>query len=235
MLELHKVNTAYGKLQILWDVSFKVESGEFVTLIGPNGAGKTTTLKTISGILRPISGAINFLGEPISRLPPHKIIERGLAHVPEGKRIFPNMTVYENLLMGAYSKEARRRISDSLDYVFKIFPILNERRNQLAGTLSGGERQMLAIGMGLMSRPKLLMLDEPSQGLAPLISLKLFEALKELNEEGGLTILLVEQNVHYALDYSDRGYVIEQGRIALSGNSEELKENEHVKKAYLGI
>jgi branched-chain amino acid transport system ATP-binding protein len=235
MLELHKVNTAYGKLQILWDVSFKVESGEFVTLIGPNGAGKTTTLKTISGILRPISGAINFLGEPISRLPPHKIIERGLAHVPEGKRIFPNMTVYENLLMGAYSKEARRRISDSLDYVFKIFPILNERRNQLAGTLSGGERQMLAIGMGLMSRPKLLMLDEPSQGLAPLISLKLFEALKELNEEGGLTILLVEQNVHYALDYSDRGYVIEQGRIALSGTSEELKENEHVKKAYLGI
>jgi len=145
------------------------------------------------------------------------------------------MTVYENLLMGAYSKEARGRISDSLDYVFKIFPILNERRNQLAGTLSGGERQMLAIGMGLMSRPKLLMLDEPSQGLAPLISLKLFEALKELNEKGGLTILLVEQNVHYALDYGDRGYVIEQGRIALSGTSEELKENEHVKKAYLGI
>lgn len=235
MLELHNVSASYGKLQILWNVSFKIDSGEFVTLIGPNGAGKTTTLKTISGILHPISGTISFLGRTINHLPPHKIIENGLAHVPEGKRIFPYMTVYENLLMGAYSKDARRKISDSLDYVFNIFPKLYERKNQLAGTLSGGERQMLAIGMGLMSRPKLIMLDEPSQGLAPLISLKLFDVLKELNEREGLTILLVEQNVHYALDYSDRGYVMEQGKIVLSGTSEELRNNEHVKKAYLGL
>lgn len=235
MLELHNVSASYGKLQILWNVSFKIDSGEFVTLIGPNGAGKTTTLKTISGILHPISGTISFLGRTINHLPPHKIIENGLAHVPEGKRIFPYMTVYENLLMGAYSKDARRKISDSLDYVFNIFPKLYERKNQLAGTLSGGERQMLAIGMGLMSRPKLIMLDEPSQGLAPLISLKLFDVLKELNEREGLTILLVEQNVHYALDYSDRGYVMEQGKIVLSGTSEELRNNEHVKIAYLGL
>ncbi|MEM2364787.1 MAG: ABC transporter ATP-binding protein [Candidatus Bathyarchaeia archaeon] len=235
MLELHEVSASYGKLQILWGISFEIGRGEFVTLIGPNGAGKTTTLKTISGILHPTSGTISFLGRAINHLPPHKIIENGLAHVPEGKRIFPYMTVYENLLMGAYTKDARGKISDSLDYVFKIFPILSERKNQLAGTLSGGERQMLAIGMGLMSRPKLIMLDEPSQGLAPLISSKLFDVLKDLNEREGLTILLVEQNVHYALDYSDRGYVIEQGKIMLSGTSEELRNNEHVKKAYLGL
>jgi branched-chain amino acid transport system ATP-binding protein len=235
MLELRGVSASYGKLQILWEISLKIDMGEFVTLIGPNGAGKTTTLKTISGILHPISGTINFLGETINHLPSHKIIEKGLAQIPEGKRIFPYMTVYENLLMGAYTKEAREKISDSLDFVFQTFPKLLERKNQLAGTLSGGERQMLTIGMGLMSRPKLLMLDEPSQGLAPVISIKLFDVLKDLNEGGNLTILLVEQNVHYALDYGNRGYVIEQGRITLSGTSEELRSNEHVKKAYLGL
>jgi len=234
MLELHNVSASYGKLQILWNVSFKIDSGEFVTLIGPNGAGKTTTLKTISGILHPISGTISFLGRTINHLPPHKIIENGLAHVPEGKRIFPYMTVYENLLMGAYSKDARRKISDSLDYVFNIFPKLYERKNQLAGTLSGGERQMLAIGMGLMSRPILIMLDEPSLGLAPKLVMKTFDIIRAVNDEG-ITVLLVEQNVLHSLRLCDRGYVLENGTVALSGSGEELSENEHVKKTYLGL
>ena len=234
MLEVDKINVFYGDLQALWDVSFEVHEGEKVVIVGANGAGKTTTLRTISGLLRPKTGEIRFLGQRIDRLPPHKIVELGIAHVPEGRRIFPRMTVMENLEMGAYIKRAREKFDDTLEWVFSIFPRLKERKDQIAGTMSGGERQMLAIARGLMSRPKLLMLDEPSLGLAPKLVLKVFEVVQRISEEG-VTILLVEQNVRHALELADRGYVLETGRITLSGRGEELLENEYVKKAYLGM
>ena len=234
MLEVDKINVFYGDLQALWDVSFEVHEGEKVVIVGANGAGKTTTLRTISGLLRPRSGEIRFLGQRIDRLPPHKIVELGIAHVPEGRRLFPRMTVLENLEMGAYIKRAREKFEDTLEWVFSIFPRLKERKDQIAGTMSGGERQMLAIARGLMSRPKLLMLDEPSLGLAPKLVLKVFEVIQRISDEG-VTILLVEQNVRHALELADRGYVLETGRITLSGAGEELLENEHVKKAYLGM
>ena len=234
LLKVSNIDVFYGDLQALWGVSFEVHEGEKVVIVGANGAGKTTTLKTISGLLRPRSGTIEFKGQRIDKLPPHKIVELGIAHVPEGRRIFPKMTVLENLEMGAYIKRAREKFDDTLEWVFSIFPRLKERKNQIAGTMSGGERQMLAIARGLMSRPDLLMLDEPSLGLAPKLVMKTFEVIKRIGEEG-VTILLVEQNVKHALELADRGYVLETGRITLSGTSEELLSNDYVKKAYLGM
>lgn len=234
LLKVSKINVFYGDLQALWNVSFEVKEREKVVIVGTNGAGKTTTLKTISGLLRPKSGYIEFLGERIDRLPPYKIVELGLVQVPEGRRLFPELTVLENLELGAYVKKAREKKDDTLEWVFSIFPILKERKRQIAGTMSGGERQMLAIARGLMSRPKLLMLDEPSLGLAPKLVLKTFEIIEKISEEG-VTILLVEQNVRHALEMADKAYVLETGRITLSGSAEKLMENEYVRKAYLGI
>lgn len=234
MLTVEKINVFYGNVQALWDVSLKVEKGEVVALIGSNGAGKTTTLKTISGLLRPRSGSINFLGERVDSFDPRRIVELGLVQVPEGRHLFPYMTVLENLKMGAYPSYARKRKSETLEWVFTLFPILKERKGQLAGTLSGGEQQMLAIARGLMARPKLLMLDEPSLGLAPMYTLKIFDLIKKINQEG-VTILLVEQNVRQALEISDRGYVLETGRITLEGEGNQLVDNRHVKEAYLGM
>jgi len=234
MLEVNNIDVFYGNLQALWDVSFNVEKGEKVVIVGSNGAGKTTTLRTISGLLKPRKGKIVFLGKRVDKMPIHKIVEMGIAHVPEGRRLFPYMTVLENLKMGAYVKRAWEKMDDTLEWIYQLFPRLKERKEQVAGTLSGGERQMLAIARGLMSRPKLLMLDEPSLGLAPKLVLRVFEMINKINEEG-VTILLVEQNVRRALEMADRGYVLETGRIILEGSAGELMENEYVKKAYLGI
>jgi len=232
MLKINKINVSYGKLQVLWDVSFEVNKGDITAIIGPNGAGKTTILKTIAGLLKPLSGSITFMNEKIDGISPNKIVKRGISLVMEGRKLFPKMTVLENLEMGAYTKWDER--FDMLEKIFQIFPILKERKNQLAGTLSGGEQQMLAIARALMSRPKLLMLDEPSLGLAPKLVLQIFDLVKEINDNG-VTILLVEQNVKHALELASRAYVLENGRIVLEGKGNELLENEHVKKAYLGI
>jgi len=234
MLVVDGINVFYGDLQALWDVSFKAEKGSITVIVGPNGAGKTTTLKTISGLLRPKSGSISFLGERIDNVPPHHIAELGISHIPEGRHLFPNMTVLENLMTGAYTRKAWEKRNETLEWIFQLFPILKERRNQLAKTLSGGEQQMLAIGRGLMSRPKLLMLDEPSLGLAPKLVLFTFNIIKQIHEEG-VTILLVEQNVRQALELADKAYVLETGRIILEGEGKELLESEYIKKAYLGI
>ena len=234
MLEVDNINVFYAKVQALWDVSFKVDKGEMVTIVGANGAGKTTILKTISGLLHPSSGAIKFLGERIDRLPAHKIVEKGISHIPEGRGIFSSLTVLENLKMGAYATKAWKERDATLKSVYELFPILSERRDQIAGTLSGGEQQMLAIARGLMSKPKLIMLDEPSLGLAPKLVMKSFELIKEINEEG-VTILLVEQNVQQALELAERGYVLETGKISIEGKGKELLGNELVKKAYLGL
>jgi len=234
MLEVKGINVYYGPLQVLFDVSLSVKEKEIATVIGPNGAGKTTLLKTISGLLHPKSGSIRFLGEEISSLPAEVVVRRGVAHVPEGRGLFPYMTVLENLQLGAYTKEARSKMKETLEEVFELFPRLKERKDQLAYTLSGGEQQMLAIGRALMSRPKLLMLDEPSQGLAPKLVKSVMQTLEELNARG-ITILLVEQNVHHALNLADRGFVLENGRVILEGAAQELLNNSHVKSAYLGI
>jgi len=234
LLEVEGIDVFYGELQALWGVSLKVDEGEFVALIGPNGAGKTTTLKAISGLLKPAKGQIVFDGKDITGLPPHTIAAMGIAHVPEGRQIFPGLTVLENLKIGAYVRRAREKFEESLEFVFSLFPRLKERRNQIAGTLSGGERQMLAIARGLMSRPKLLMLDEPSLGLAPKLVLEVMDTLKRLHGEG-LTILLVEQNVKYALELADRAYVLETGRVVMEGPGRELLEDPRIKSAYLGI
>jgi len=234
MLEVNKINVFYGEVQALWDVSLNVNKGEIVALIGSNGAGKTTTLKAIMGMLSIRSGKISFLGKSIENLPVHKRVEMGIAMVPEGRRLFQYMTVYENLRMGAYTREASEKFEETLEWVYGLFPVLKEFRNRIARTLSGGEQQMLAIARALMSRPKLLLMDEPSLGLAPAVVTKLFEKIKELRETG-VTILLVEQNVRAALEISDRAYVMETGRIVLSGNAKELLRDERIKKAYLGI
>ena len=234
MLEVNQINVFYGDLQALWGVSLRVEEGEKVVLLGSNGAGKTTLLKTISGLLRPKSGEIRFFGERIDRLPPYKIVEKGISHVPEGRRLFPDMTVLENLMLGAYTPEAEKRMGDMLERVYNMFPILRERRNQLAETLSGGEQQMLAIGRALMSNPKLLLLDEPSTGLGPIPMEKVLNVLEQINKEG-VTILLVEQNVHYALKLAERVYLLENGRIVASGSRNEIVKDEKIKKAYIGI
>ena len=232
LLKVENINVYYGAIHAIKDVSFHVDSGEVVTLIGANGAGKSTTLQTISGLLRSRSGGIEFNGESIGRLPPHRIVERGLAQVPEGRRIFLQMSVQENLEMGAFTR--RGGVSEEeLERVFEQFPRLKERRRQIAGTLSGGEQQMLAIGRALMSRPQLLMLDEPSMGLAPILVEQIFEIIGKLHRSG-TTILLVEQNAQMALSVADRAYVMETGRIGLSGTGRELAESDLVKKAYLG-
>ena len=233
MLDLSGVNVLYGDLQVIWDVSLRFEKGEVIAILGPNGAGKSTILKTISGLLKPKSGEITFLDRRIDGLQPHQIVELGISHVPEGRHLFPQMTVLENLEMGAYLPRARREKDESLERVFRLFPILKERRDQLAGTLSGGEQQMLVIGRGLMSNPTLLMLDEPSLGLAPMLVSKTFDIVKKINDEG-TTILLVEQNIHYALELANRAYLLETGRIVLEGEGAELLNNPYVKKAYLG-
>ena len=234
MLEVQNVNVAYGLVQVLWDISFRVEEGEIVAIVGSNGAGKSTTLKTISGLLRPSSGSIVFKGERLDQTPAHMVVEKEVAHIPEGRRLFPFSSVLTNLELGAFTRRARRETAENVEYVFELFPVLRERQNQLAGTLSGGEQQMLAIGRGLMSRPSLLMLDEPSLGLAPKLVLKTLDTLQELNKRG-VTILLVEQNVNSALSLCTRGYVLENGRIVLEGSGQELLNNPHVKEAYLGV
>lgn len=238
MLEMNDIHTFYGPVEALKGITLKVNQGEIVCLIGSNGAGKSTTLMTISGILRPGKGNIFFMGKDIVNVPPHRIVEMGISHVPEGRRIFPKLTVKENLEMGAYSvarsqKPEARKLKNQLDKVYELFPVLKERERQMGGTLSGGEQQMLAISRALMSEPKLLLLDEPSLGLAPIIVSKIFRAIKEVNQDG-VTVLLVEQNAHAALNLSNRGYVLENGKIAIHGAGKELLNNEQVKKAYLG-
>ncbi|MDY4753996.1 MAG: ABC transporter ATP-binding protein [Candidatus Faecousia sp.] len=231
ILKIDDINVFYGSIHAIKGISLEVNEGEIVTLIGANGAGKTTTLHTVSGLLRPRSGSIQFCGEDITRIPAHKLVERGLAHCPEGRRIFLQMTVQENLDMGAYIR--RDDFSASLDEVYELFPRLKERRKQVAGTLSGGEQQMLAMGRALMSKPKLLMLDEPSMGLAPILVEQIFDIIKNLHAVG-TTILLVEQNAQAALSIADRAYVLETGKITLSGTGAELAKSDEVRKAYLG-
>lgn len=234
MLELKDVHTYYGNIHALKGVSLKVEKGEIVTLIGSNGAGKSTTLRTIQGINRPRSGSIILEGEALEKLPPHEIAFRGVAQSPEGRMIFPRMTVLENLEMGAYARKSKEGFNNDLEHVFELFPRLKERINQKGGTLSGGEQQMLAMGRALMARPRILLLDEPSMGLAPVLVELIFDIIKKLNEEG-TTILLVEQNALMALSIANRGYVIQTGEIVLSDEAEKLKKNEMVQKTYLGI
>jgi branched-chain amino acid transport system ATP-binding protein len=234
MLTVTDIDVSYGDLQALWDVSLKVEKGEIVSIVGSNGAGKTTTLKTISGLLKAKRGTINFLGQDIEKMPPHNIVDLGIAQIPEGRRLFPLFSVLENLKMGAYTRRAYSKRNETIDWVFQLFPVLKERKDQPAGTLSGGEQQMLAVARGLMSKPTLLMLDEPSLGLAPMMVLSVFQMVEKINSEG-ITILLVEQNVRHTLELTDRAYVLETGRITLEGTGKELMDNQHVKKAYLGM
>ena len=233
MLKVEHLQVAYGKVQTLWDISFEVRQGEIVALIGANGAGKTTTLKTLSALLKPRAGTITLGGESLAGCSSSEVVQRGIVHVPEGRQLFPEMTVLDNLLMGAYStgKSGRR---DRLDKVFSIFPLLKERGSQMAGTLSGGEQQMAAIGRGLMTEPRLLMLDEPSLGLAPIVVEEMFSAVRDINRSG-VTVLLVEQNTQHALSLAHRGYVLEAGRVVMSGTGSELLANEEVRKAYLGL
>jgi branched-chain amino acid transport system ATP-binding protein len=234
MLELKSVRTYYGNIEALKEISLTVSEGEIITLIGANGAGKSTTLMSISGIVPPRFGEILFLDKPIHHLNPDEIVTLGISQVPEGRRIFPQLTVLENLDMGAFLRKDKAGIKKDMDHIFSLFPILAERQHQGGGTLSGGEQQMLAISRALMARPRLLLMDEPSLGLAPLIVRVIFDIIKKINEEG-TTIFLVEQNAHMALKVAHRGYVMENGRITLEGNAQNLLVNEEVKKAYLGI
>jgi branched-chain amino acid transport system ATP-binding protein len=234
MLEICNVNTLYGKAQALWDVCLGINEAEIVAMIGANGAGKTTLLNTISGLLRPASGSVEFLDRRIDGLPPHSIVELGISHVPEGGRVFPDMTVRENLDMGAYPYHAWKQKEETLEQVYQVFPILKERAGQLARTLSGGERQMLAIGRGLMSKPKLCLFDEPSYGLAPLLVAEIFRIIQELRDQG-ITVFLIEQNVRHTLEIADRAYVLENGRVCLEGACDELLRSDYVRKAYLGL
>jgi len=234
MLSVANIDVFYGDLQILWDVSFEVNEGEIVALVGANGSGKSTTLKTISGLLRPANGSIMFKDQQLNLIPANKIIEHGVAHVPEGRRLFPEMSVRENLIMGSLSPAAKAKRNETMEWVFGLFPRLREREKQLAGTLSGGEQQMVAVARGLMALPKLIMFDEPSLGLAPILVADIFRIIKRINKEG-VTVLVTEQNTKQSLETSDRGYVLENGRVVLSGTGQELLNNEHVKQAYLGI
>lgn len=233
MLKIKDIEVYYGAIHALKNLSIEVEQGTIVTLIGANGAGKTTTLKTISGILRTKTGEITFEGTDITKVAPEKIVGMGISQVPEGRRVFPSMSVRENLEMGAYLRKDKKEIASDMEQVFDRFPRLSERTKQLAGTLSGGEQQMLAIGRALMARPRLLLMDEPSMGLAPLLVKEIFEIVKDINNKG-TTILLVEQNAHMALSIAHKAYVIETGEIVLEGSAEELMKSEDVKKAYLG-
>lgn len=233
MLEVTDLHVYYGGIHAVKGISFTVNEGEIVTLVGANGAGKTTTLRTISGLLRGRSGKITFEGKDITRIPAHRIVQEGISHVPEGRRVFPDLTVMENLELGAYLRKDKSKVKADVDRVFQLFPRLKERRQQPAGTLSGGEQQMLAIGRGLMSAPRLLLLDEPSMGLAPLLVREIFEIIKEINAQG-VTVLLVEQNARMALDMADQAYVIENGRVVLSGPAQSIANNDKVRQAYLG-
>lgn len=234
MFEVKELDVFHNKLQALWGINLKVEKGEFVSIIGSNGAGKTTLLRAISGILPVASGSIEFMGKRIDRLASHAVCNMGLIHVPEGRKLFPLTTVKENLQMGASSMQARKQMNASYEDIFQLFPVLKERQNQLAGTLSGGQQQMLAIGRGLMSLPKLLMLDEPTLGLAPKAASEVLDCLSSLNKRG-MTILLVSQEVAHSLKLADRGYIFDNGRVALSGMGKELLENENVRSSYLGM
>ena len=233
MIDVENLNVSYGVTPILRDVSFNIRQGEIIALLGSNGAGKTTLVNTIMGMLKPASGSIIFEGEHIENMPPHEIVRRGIAQVPEGRRIFPYISVRDNLFLGAYSNEAWTRKNESIEWVYSLFPLLKERGNMPAGTLSGGEQQMLVIGRGLMSHPKLIMVDEPSLGLAPKLLSEVYNILGKLREDK-ITILLSEQNARQALSISDRGYVMENGRIVLTDSSDKLLDSELVKEAYLG-
>ena len=232
MLTVENINVYYGVIHALKDISFQVNEGEIVALIGANGAGKTTTLQTVSGMLSAKSGSILFQDQEISRMPEHKIVKQGISHVPEGRRMFSNLTVLENLKMGAYTRKDKQEINNSLEMVYERFPRLKERTRQLAGTLSGGEQQMLAMGRALMANPRILLLDEPSMGLSPLLVSEIFDIIQKINKDG-VTVLLVEQNAKKALSIANRAYVLETGKIALSGDAKELMNDDSVKKAYL--
>ena len=234
MLRVDGLSTGYGRVQVLWDLSINVEEGEFVALIGANSSGKTTLLKTISGVMRPWSGSISFLDKRIDAVHANDIVDLGLSHIPESRKLFTDMSVKENLEMGAYPKRSWKERADTMQWVFKLFPKLEERKNQLSRTLSGGEQQMVAMGRGLMSRPKMVLVDEPSNGLAPKVVSEVFEILKTLHAEG-ITILLVEQNVRQTLQVADRAYVLENGHLVLQGVCSFLRESDHVKKAYLAL
>ncbi|MFI8432304.1 ABC transporter ATP-binding protein [Streptomyces sp. NPDC079020] len=233
LLEVKDLRVAYGKIEAVKGISFSVEAGQVVTLIGTNGAGKTTTLRTLSGLLKPLGGSVLFEGKPLTDIPAHKIVSLGIAHSPEGRHIFPRLTITENLLLGAYLRNDKAGIEKDIQRAYSLFPILGERRKQAAGTLSGGEQQMLAMGRALMSQPKLLMLDEPSMGLSPIMMQKIMETIVEL-KAAGTTILLVEQNAQAALSLADQGHVMEVGKIVLSGTGPDLLHDESVRKAYLG-
>jgi branched-chain amino acid transport system ATP-binding protein len=234
MLEVSNINVFYGQIQVLWDVCLKIEEGQIMALVGANGAGKTTLINAISGIIRPTSGSITFLGKRIDGLSPHTIVGLGISHIPEGRKLFTDMSVHENLEMGAYSSHAWKNRRETLEQVYKLFPMLKERASQLARTLSGGEQQMVAMGRGLMSRPKLCIIDEPSNGLAPRLVQEVFEKITSLRDQG-ITILLIEQNVHQTLQIADRACVLENGRLALEGCCEDLLKSDHIRKAYLGL
>ena len=234
ILEVNDLNVYYGAIHAIKNISFEIKKGEIVTLIGANGAGKTSSLHAISGLLTPKSGEISLNGLNITNIDAHKLVSLGMAHVPEGRRIFTNLTVLENLEMGAFIRNDKDKVKKDLNNVFDMFPRLAERKKQLAGTMSGGEQQMLAIARALMSRPELLLMDEPSMGLAPILVQEIFRTIEKINKENGVTILLVEQNAHMALSIANRAYVLETGKIIMSGNASELANNEEIKKAYLG-
>jgi branched-chain amino acid transport system ATP-binding protein len=234
MLEVKNVDVLYGDVQVLWDVSFNVQKGEIVALIGANGSGKTTCLNTVSSILKPRKGSVMYEGQPLHTRAPHDLVGLGIAHVPEARRLFPEMTVKENLLLGALTPEAKKARPEMLEKVYGIFPRLKEREKQAAGTMSGGEQQMCAIARGLMSKPRLLMLDEPSLGLSPILVTDIFRVITEVHD-AGVTVLLIEQNVFKTLGIADRAYVLENGRVVLEGKGKDLLNDEHVKKAYLGV
>ncbi|MDT8782685.1 MAG: ABC transporter ATP-binding protein [Candidatus Bathyarchaeota archaeon] len=234
MLELENVSAGYGMVQILRDINFKVNEKEIVSIIGPNGAGKTTLVRTIMGLIKPSAGSIKFKGENIEKIETYDIVKKGLTMIPEGREIFPRMTVEENLLLGAYTVKDKVKIKETKEKVYKIFPVIKKKEKALAQTLSGGEQQMLVICRSVMSNPELLILDEPSLGLAPIIVEKVLDTVRVINEEG-VTVLLVEQNIHDSLNVANRGYVIEQGKIVLEGNSRELLSNRHIKEVYLGL
>jgi branched-chain amino acid transport system ATP-binding protein len=234
MLEVRNVDTSYGKFQALWDICLEVKQAEIVALVGSNGAGKTTLINVIAGLLKPTSGSVLFQGQPIDSLPSHAIVELGISLVPQGGKVFREMNVHENLEMGSYPLHAWKQKAETFEQVYRLFPRLKERQNQLARTLSGGEHQMLAIGRALMSKPTLCLFDEPSYGLAPLLVTEIFQIIRNLREQG-ITILLIEQNVHHTLEIADRAYVLENGHICLQGDCDELLQSDHVRKAYMGL
>jgi branched-chain amino acid transport system ATP-binding protein len=235
LLEANNVHAYYGNIHALKGISFTVNEGEIVSLIGSNGAGKTTTLRTISGLMRPREGFVNFAGESVTKYPAHDLIPKGIVMVPEGRGAFAKMTVEENLELGAFRRNDKAQMKQDMERIYTLFPRLAERKKQLSGTMSGGEQQMLVMGRAMMSRPRLLLLDEPSMGLAPILVETVFDTIKEINEKEGVTVLLVEQNAHMSLQISHRGYVLQTGEIVIAGNAKELQKNEKVQKAYLGI